>query len=199
MKVALLALVAALAALPAASAESLWRKGRARHVALVADNRAHRVGDIVTIVVDEQQKVSNKEQVKTSKSSSANAEIPTFTPDQKLTDEFFPIQWAYQRDFDGKADYDKQGAFTARISATVIDVQPNGNLVVEGRRKVVLDGEEKWMTVTGMVRALDVTGANTVASSLVANATVQYQSCGTLAPTTRRGWLETALDFLWPF
>lgn len=198
MKLLTLFLLVPLAA-PAAEAQSLWHKGKARHVALVADNRAHKIGDVITIVIDERQKVSNKENVKMEKSSSARAEIPTFTPDQELADEFFPIEWKYDRDFEGKGDFNKQGDFSTRITATVIDVQPNGNLVVEGKRKVVMDKEEKWMTVTGTVRSFDVETDNTVSSTLVANAAVTYQSCGPMARTTRPGWLEVALDFFWPF
>ena len=182
-----------------AAAQSLWQKGRRNHVALVADNRAHRVGDVITIVVDEQQKVSNKENVKLEKSSTARAEIPTFTPDQELANKIFPIEWNYQRDFEGKGNFDKQGDFATRITATVIDMQPNGNLIVEGKRKVVIDKEEKWMTITGTVRSFDVESNNTVSSTLVANARVTYESCGPLARTTKPGWLEVILDFMWPF
>lgn len=184
---------------PVAESQSLWQKGRRNHVALLADNRAHMVGDVITIVVDEQQKVSNKENVKLEKTSSAKAEIPAFTPDQKLVDEFFPIEWNYDREFEGKGNFDKQGDFATRITATVIDVQPNGNLIVEGKRKVVIDKEEKWMTITGTVRSFDVETNNTVSSTLVANARVTYESCGPLARTTKPGWLEVVLDFFWPF
>jgi len=195
-----LALLAALFALEnSAASQSLWQKGRRNHVALVADNRAHRVGDVVTIVVDERQKVSNKENVKLEKTSKAKAEIPSFTPDQELADEIFPIEWNYEREFEGKGNFDKQGDFATRITATVIDIQPNGNLIVEGKRKVVLDKEEKWMTITGTVRSFDVESDNTVSSTLVANARVTYESCGPLARTTKPGWLEVLLDFFWPF
>ncbi len=192
-------LLAVLLPASAAAADSLWQKGKKNHVALIADNRAHRVGDIITIVVDEQQDVSNKETLKTDKSNDAKAEIPVFTPDQDTADEFFPIEWNYDRSFEGKADFDKQGKFATLITAAVVDVQPNGNLVIEGRRKVVLDGEEKWMTVTGVVRAFDVANDNTVKSALVANAAVTYESCGPLARQTESGWLERFLDFIWPF
>lgn len=194
-----LALLLLSAAAADAPGQSLWRQGRANYVPLVADNRAHGVGDIITIVVDEQQDVNNTENVKLEKDSNASAAIPTFTPYQEIADEVFPIEWSYQREFEGKADFRKQGDFSTLLTATVVDVHPNGNLVIEGRRKIVLDGEEKWMTVSGVVRPFDVQPENTVRSALVANATVTYQSCGPLARTTRPGWLEKILDFLWPF
>ncbi len=182
-----------------ASAQSLWQRGRGHQVALIADNRARLVGDIITIVVEERQGVTNSENVKYEKDSSASAAIPSLKPVQSLADDIFPIDWSYTRDFEGKADFRKQGDFSARITSTVVDSLPNGNLVVEGRRKVVIDGEEKWMTISGVVRAFDVEADNSVASSLVANATVTYQSCGPLKRTTEPGWLEVILDFIWPF
>ena len=91
------------------------------------------------------------------------------------------------------------GSFSTSITASVIDVQPNGNLVVQGRRKVVIDAEEKWMTISGVVRTFDVDANNKVQSESVANATVKYESSGRLAQNTKRGWFDTILDYLWPF
>lgn len=200
MKIAITALFTLLTVAPDdATAQSLWQKGKQRHVNFVADNRAMKIGDVVTIVIDERQSVRNNEKVKTEKSSDVNASVTSFTPEQSLAEKVLPIEWTAQRDFEGKADFDKQGSFTTNISASVIDVQPNGNLVVQGRRKVILDGEEKWMTVSGVVRQFDVSNDNTVESFLVANATVKYESSGRLAQNTKRGWFDTILDYLWPF
>ena len=207
--------LAALALLPPrAEADSLWQRGKANPVSLVSDNRARRVGDIVTIVIDEKQKVKNDENSKTEKNSDATGTL-VFQPAQKLTSEvnklpgvdgfdnpldaLLPIELKSDRNFEGKANYDKEGSFTTRITAIVLDVQPNGNLVVEGKRRVVIDDEEKWMTVTGLVRNFDVTPDNTVASALVANAQVKYNSAGPLAQNTKRGWLDRFIDYIWPF
>lgn len=196
----LLVTLALVATAPApADAQSLWQKGRKKHVALVADNRAHRLGDIVTIVIDETQKVENKENVNTSKTTGASASVTSFTPAPDLAKDWLPVEWDSNRTFGGTADFKKEGTFETRITATVIDTQPNGNLVVEGRRKVTIDGEEKWMTVSGTVRSFDVESDNTVKSELVANATVTYVSCGALATNTEKGWFEKIVDWIWPF
>lgn len=204
MRLTTLTAVLILFAAAPTSAQSLWQKGktsqnRQYHSSLVSDNRAMTVGDVVTIVIDEQQKVRNNENVKTEKSSQIAADGATFQPEQQVVDELLPINWDVQRDFEGKANYNKEGSFSTRITASVIDVQPNGNLVIQGRRKVTLDGEEKWMTVSGVVRSFDVDSKNTVSSHLVANATVTYKSSGRLAQNTKRGWLDTILDYVWPF
>ena len=196
---ALLAALVTAAAVDDAAAQSLWQKGRKRHVALVADNRAHRIGDIVTIVIDERQRVENKENVKTDKTTGANASVSSFTPDPDLPADWLPVEYQSNRTFDGQADFKKEGMFETRITASVLDVQPNGNLVIEGRRKVVIDGEQKWMTISGVVRSFDVETDNTVASELVADASVSYESAGTLSASTEKGWLETFFDWVWPF
>jgi len=183
-----------------ASAQSLWRKGRGNHASLIADNRAYRIGDIVTIVVNEEHKVEDDQEVKLNKSTSDQAtmkDVPDFMED--ITDDLFPIDWDSDRTHDGKAEVDKEGLFEAQITATVIDVQPNGNLVIEGRRKVVIDSEEQWMTITGTVRRFDVSTNNTVVSSLVANAKVTYEGSGPYTRSAERGWFETLIDYVWPF
>jgi flagellar L-ring protein FlgH len=195
-----------------AAADSLWQRGRANPVSLICDNRARRVGDIVTIVIDERQRLKQGENTKTEKSSSATSELE-FRPAAALTGEIndiidgfenplhdlLPIEFTSDRDFEGKADVNKEGSFTTQITALVIDVQPNGNLVLEGRRRVTLDGEEKWMTVTGVARGFDVKTDNTIESALIANANVNYSSAGPLARNTERGWLDSFIDYIWPF
>lgn len=192
--------LAALAASATADAQSLWQKGRQNGLSLVADNRARRIGDVVAIVIEERQKVENDETVKTDKNSDSDSGDPTLEFDEaELVKELLPIIINSDRSFEGKADYSKEGEFTAQVTAVVVDVQPNGNLLIEGKRKVTIDGEEKLMTITGIVRSFDVASDNTVESSLVANANVQYQSLGPLADNTKRGWFDRLLDFMWPF
>lgn len=182
-----------------ASAQSLYQRGRKNHVALISDNRAHRVGDILTILVSEYSKVEDDAEAKFDKSSSAKAEITSFEPYPDIAKDVLPMEWSSSRTFDGKAEVDREGKFDTRITATVIDVQPNGNLVVEGKRRVVLDGEERFMTITGIVRPLDVSAANSIASELVANGTVTYEACGPLSRSTKKNWFERVVDILWPF
>jgi flagellar L-ring protein precursor FlgH len=198
--VPLLAAGLALALPDDAAAQSLWRAGKRNQASLIADNRAYRIGDIVTIVVREDYRVEDDQQVKLEKSTRDSA---TFTdePDfmEETVEELFPIDWSSDRTHDGKAEVEKEGAFETSITATVIDVQPNGNLVIEGRRKVVIDSEEKWMTITGSVRHFDVSTDNTVESTLVANAKVTYEGTGPYTRSAERGWFETLIDFIWPF
>ncbi|MDP6367987.1 MAG: flagellar basal body L-ring protein FlgH, partial [Planctomycetota bacterium] len=99
--------------------------------------------------------------------------------------------------------YEKKGAFTARLTAVVIDSLPNGNLVVSGRREIHIDKEIKVLEFSGVLRRYDIAADNTVESELVANAMVRYSGSGPLTRSTNRvglgGWLHDAVAWLWPF
>jgi flagellar L-ring protein FlgH len=196
---ALLILLGALFATAAlAPAQSLWNPDRPSPP-LCADTTARAVGDVLTIVISEKQTVKNQEDTELSKSTSLDAALTNF---DILPNAFNPlpaVAGSSDKQFDGEAKYDKQGSFETRLSVLVIDVQPNGNLVVEGRRRIVVDREVKCIRVTGIVRPYDVTTANAIFSWQVANASIAYEGNGTLTRTTNRGFLGELLDFIWPF
>jgi flagellar L-ring protein precursor FlgH len=191
----LLALVL-LAAL--APGQSLWNPDRPAPP-LFSDTTARAVGDVLTIVISEKQTVKNKEDTELGKSTSLDAALTNF---DILPNAFNPlpaVAGSSDKQFDGEAKYDKEGTFETRLSVLVIDVQPNGNLVIEGRRRIVVDREVKCIRVTGIVRPYDVTVANSIFSWQVANASVAYEGTGPLTRSTNRGFLGELLDLVWPF
>jgi flagellar L-ring protein precursor FlgH len=105
--------------------------------------------------------------------------------------------------FIGSANYQKSGAFTARLAAIVVDTMPNGNLVVSGRREIRVDNENKLIEFTGIVRRFDISATNTVESELVANAQITYRGQGPLTDSTNRiglgGWVHRFFAWFWPF
>jgi flagellar L-ring protein precursor FlgH len=185
---------------PAAGADSLWRRGLANGAGSpIADLKARGLGDTVTILVDERQQVEADESLATEKTTDMKASIDDFNVDPDAFDPLPSFAISSSNVFDGSADLRKEGTFVTRITAVVVDVQPNGNLVVEGRRLVGFDGEEKWMTVTGVIRPFDVSSSNTIRSEQVANATIRYESSGELKRAMDKGWFSKAVDFIWPF
>lgn len=192
----LAALLAATAA--DADAQSLWNPERPTP-SLVSDVTARGVGDLLTVLVVEQQTVKNKEQTELTRDAGLNAALTNFNVLPSAFETLPSVAGSAQRDFKGDAKYDKEGSFSTTLTVAVIDVQPNGNLVIEGRRSVIIDGEKKTMRITGIVRKYDVAAANTVRSTQVANASVAYEGEGVLTKTTNRGWLGDLLDFVWPF
>jgi flagellar L-ring protein precursor FlgH len=187
---------ACLAAL--APAQALWNPDRPTP-SLFSDTTARAAGDVLTIIINEKQTVKNKEDTELSKTTSLDAALTNF---DVLPNAFNPLPSVAgnsDRQFDGEAKYDKEGNFETRLSVIVIDVQPNGNLVVEGRRRIVIDKETKCIRVTGIVRPYDVTTANSIYSWQVANASIAYEGTGPLSRSTNRGFLGELLDLVWPF
>ncbi len=180
------------------SAQSLWNPERPMP-SLVSDVTARGVGDLLTVLVVEQQTVKNKEQTELTRDAGLDAALTNFNVLPEAFETLPSVAGSAKRDFKGDAKYDKEGSFSTTLTVAVIDVQPNGNLVIEGRRSVIIDGERKTMRITGIVRKYDVAATNTVRSTQVANASVAYEGEGVLTKTTNRGWLGDLLDFVWPF
>ena len=125
--------------------------------------------------------------------------MPSAVPMMPLPD----IAASSQDDFNGRANYEKRGEFTARITTIVQDVLPNGNLVIQGRREILIDNETKVIEFSGLVRRFDIKPNNTVESELVAEARVSYQGTGPQTRATNRyglgGVMHSVIAWLWPF
>ena len=172
-------------------------------IGLVANKTARSVGDLITVVINENQDVRNEEIADLTKETDLRYQITNFDIKPNAFD-VLPQMSALSNDpFNGVANYEKRGTFTARLTAVVADTLPNGNLVVNGRREIRIDGELKVIEFSGVVRRYDIAPNNTVQSEFVANAKVHYTGTGPLTQTTNRngfgGWLHKAVDWLWPF
>lgn len=185
---------------------SLWPRdpAAARRATLVGDTVARARGDTLTILIRESQQITNRESTLLQQSTSAKGEIKELSG---LPNAFRPGlpggEVSSAREFKAGGQYDKDGKFEARVTAVVVDVQPNGNLVVEGARSVRLDDETKTIKISGIVRPFDVTPSNTVLSEDLAEASVSYEGDGPLTRNGKRGVLGSVVDFffhhLWPF
>ncbi len=182
----------------ATPAQSLW-SARRPSPSLISDTTARNTGDVLTIVISETQTIKNQEKTEFRKDASLDASLDTWTIFEDLFDTLPAVSGSSNRGMISDAKYDKQGVLQTRISVLVIDVMPNGNMLVEGRRRIVMDQETKTIRFTGIVRPYDVTSLNTVLSENVANASIAYEGQGPLTATTGRGWLSELLDFVWPF
>ena len=169
----------------------------------LADKTAARVGDLITVVIQETQNLRNEERTGQSKTTNLNYQLIDFAVKPDAFSSLPTMHTARQDQFAGQANIEKRGTFTARLTAMVIDTLPNGNLVIQGRRELRIDGEVKLLEFSGVVRRYDVTRTNTVQSELVADARVSYVGEGPARKALeRRGlakWLHSAVDWLWPF
>lgn len=186
-----------------ARGQSLWKEGAAK--SMVADKRANQVGDIVTIIVQENNTASKDQNTRTSKESGLNAAIETFfySPDaSKLlthNGKLPAIKLNSKQNFDGGGRISNAEKVTARIAVRVVDVMPNGNLVIEGNRQIAFSGETQDAILRGVVRTEDIAANNTVFSYNVADATIRYISKGTVSDNQRKGWFTKVWEKVTPF
>ena len=202
-KLALLAAVWAGVANTEMQAQSLWKEESSR--SMVADKRATSVGDILTIVVQENNTAIKDQNTSTSKSSGIDAAIETFlySPEaSKLlthNGKMPAITINASQDFEGGGKISNAERVTARIAVRVIDVLPNDNLVVEGTKQISFSGETQDAVLRGVVRSEDVLANNTVFSYNVADATIKYISKGTVSDNQRKGWFTRVWEKVTPF
>ena len=109
------------------------------------------------------------------------------------------LSTADQQKFKGDGTYTRNDRFTAKVTATVIDVKPNGTLVIEARRTITTNGETKTIVLSGSCRREDVTNANTVLSSQLANLTLIQNTEGDLKDNASKGWITRVLEAVFSF
>lgn len=181
---------------------SIWQ---ASSIGLTEDFKARRKGDIVTILIVENASASKEAKTGTSRSTSINAGIPNFMglETSLLKNNFGDlsklINASVDSKYDGAGSTSRQETLNATISAKVIDVLPNGNLMIEGRRNVKVNNEDQIIIVEGTVRPADIGPDNIVNSSFVADAKILYTGKGIISDRQSPGWLMNFVDKVWPF
>lgn len=195
-------LLAAVAA-PVAAQNPYVRHGA--HLGVVADLRARNIGDILTVVIQEQHSVRNQDKIERRNDTSLAARLETYS----LSDDTFKtgnlprIDIRKESDFLGESKQNSGSEVRASIAVVVVDVQPNGNLVVAGTRTVTVNDETRTLRISGLVRALDVTPNNTVGSAQVADARIAILGEGGGTRQVTRGPVGQLFDTLvwacWPF
>jgi flagellar L-ring protein precursor FlgH len=204
-KLAALALLVLSSVRLQAGAGSLWHDMSAEPRSMFADKKAHSVGDLVTIVIQENNAASRNNNTTTSKKATQNASITSFlyspaTSGLLTKGGALPaLQYSSDNEFNGGGQINNQETITAQLTVRVIDVLPNGNLVIEGHRQTSFAGERQDAILRGTIRADDITPANTILSSQVADATIQLISNGAITDNQRRGWFTTIWQKLSPF
>ena len=190
---------------PGAGDGSLWVDGGSLSEMFI-NAKAHRVGDIVTIKIVENSKATNKATTKTDRTTATSVGLTElfglenkFPSGSNFFNPFSPVTSEYGNQFDGSGSTARSGALTAYISARIIQVKPNGNLIIEGNREVRVNHENQIITLTGEVRPRDISPDNIVKSTYIADARISYSGSGTLNDQQRPGWLARILDNIWPF
>lgn len=186
-----------------APGESLWQDGGRGF--LFTDLKAARVGDIVTIVVQESSSSNRQAETQLQKEASTGAS-GAFSGSFDLNDLFPGIKGNVEGSgqFSLKADNAHKGGgsisrtdrVTARIPARVMKVLENGYLLIEGKRAIAVNDETQLLTISGIIRPEDISPDNTISSAQIADAEITLQGKGVIADKQRPGILTRIFDFL---
>ncbi|WP_027866929.1 flagellar basal body L-ring protein FlgH [Massilia alkalitolerans] len=155
-------------------------------VSLTSDSRAYRVGDAVTVILQETTQASKRAGTSFSKESSAGV-----SPIAALGKTFgkTAIDLSAEREFQGNATSTQQNALSGALTVIVQEVLPNGLLRVAGEKNLTLNQGEEFVRLKGFIRAQDIDNDNQVSSLRVANARIAYSGKGALADANQPGWL----------
>ncbi|WP_439411923.1 flagellar basal body L-ring protein FlgH [Enterobacter ludwigii] len=153
---------------------------------LVQDHRAYRVGDVLTIILDESTQSSKQAKTNFGKKSDTNIDAPTVfghTVD-KLSGSVNA-----NRDFNGGASSQQQNSLRGAITVAIYKVLPNGVLAVRGEKWLTLNQGDEYLRVTGLIRSEDIAHDNSVSSQRIADARISYAGRGALSDSNSAGWL----------
>jgi len=186
-----------------ASAGSLWRD---RNTSFFSDHKARNIGDIVTVTISEQASATKEATTSSDRSSNWSAGIPNlfnlenadFIADEGI-DLSNLINANFSNTFDGAGKTVRTDNLSASLSTQVIGRYPNGNLKIRGGKEVMVNNEVQVIYITGIIRPVDITAANTVDSNKILNARISYTGKGVIADKQKPGWLGRAIDYVWPF
>jgi flagellar L-ring protein precursor FlgH len=189
-----------LALAPPLQAESLWSANGQTSRSMFADRKAAAKGDILTIVVSESAVAQSSQSKKSNRESKLEDAISRFIYSGlgAHKGELPGTSGAGKSSYSGGGDVSNSQSLSARAAVQVTDVLPNGNLVIEGVRVVTFSGETQYVVLRGIVRFDDISRENSVVSTNIADARVEFYSEGSLTDAQKRGWLAKAYEKLRP-
>ncbi|HBS59979.1 MAG: flagellar basal body L-ring protein FlgH [Bacillota bacterium] len=180
-----------LAAMPAVTATSLWSDAGSA-ATMFSDRKARNVGDTITIIVEEQTSAANRADTNTKKDSNVNMGAGSGF----LLKAVGGASNTYGDKYASSGSTSRSNSLTAKITAQVIEVKPNGNLVISGKQTIKVNGEDQKISVTGTVRPEDISPDNTVYSTALADSNVQVNGKGVLASKQKPGLLHRLFGWL---
>ena len=174
---------------------------------LYDDRKAYRVGDIITITLNESTQASKNASSSISKDSSANIALGSLfggavSMANPLTGNSMSLGAEYEasRDTSGSGQAGQSNSLSGSITVTVSEVLPNGILAVRGEKWMTLNTGDELVRIAGLVRQDDIATDNTVSSTRIADARITYSGTGTFADASQPGWLDRFfMSPLWPF
>jgi flagellar L-ring protein precursor FlgH len=185
-------------------AGSLWQQGNR---SMFSDRKARDVGDIVTVLISETASASKEASTSTGRSSNISAGIPNFfgLENNAIWSGTNPVDLNnlisadFSNDFDGSGTTSRKEDLTASLTTQVVGRYPNGQLKIRGGKEVMVNNEVQIIYLTGIIRPVDITAANTVSSTKILNARISYTGKGAISDKQKPGWGTRIIDNVWPF
>jgi flagellar L-ring protein precursor FlgH len=185
-----------------AGAQAAWNDQVA---SLISDVRARQIGDILTVIIQENKTASKNTSSKSSKKTGVDAGIDAFLFNPAASGlltkrgQMPSMKLNASSDFEGGGNVSSTEKITTRLSVRVVDMLPNRQYLVEGAQKTSFSGESQDVVLRGVVREADISSGNTVYSYSLADVTIQFASKGSLTDNTKRGWFTKVWDKVNPF
>lgn len=169
---------------------------------LFEDIKARRIGDMITVVLQEQTDAEKSADTGTSKSTSTEIMDPIIFGNSPTHNgnPVFRNSLESEHAFDGAGESSQSNSLSGSVTVSVVEVLANGNLRVQGEKWISINQGEEYIRLRGIVRPSDINADNTISSTRVANAQIQYSGNGLLNETNSMGWLARFFNGPWmPF
>ena len=185
---------------PVQNSGSIYQAGY--DMRLFEDNKARRVGDVLSIIFNEATQANKAADLSQEKQNSMSFTAPSLygMAIQTMTGKDLQTTVSSDNKFTGTGKADQSNSLTGSISVTVVELLPNGDLKVRGEKRVTLNQGDEYVRLSGIVRPIDIDPSNTVSSDKLADASIMYTGNGSMADASKMGWLSRILNSAWiPF
>jgi flagellar L-ring protein precursor FlgH len=166
---------------------------------LFEDRRARFAGDTLMVILEERTNASKASSSQASRSGSTAIGVPSITRVPGANLEGLAVGASSDSTFDGSGNSAANNVFTGNVAVTVIEVYPNGNLLVSGEKQVSINNGTEYIRFSGVVNPVNVTAANTVSSTRVADARIEYKGRGYISEAQTMGFLQRLFLSVSPF
>ncbi len=185
---------------------SLYRTGEGSGDALFMDQRAWRACDVLTVKISERSSAAGSASTEIARQTEVSAKIDAFVGlMDKLEslngriDGSALVDAATEYAFKGEGSTMREGSLDASVTVYVREVLPNGNLFVEGSKTILVNQEEQYFYISGVIRQIDITPTNSIPSEMIGDVQVEFTGTGDITSATEQGWLSSFFQWVWPF
>lgn len=166
---------------------------------IYSDSKAHRIGDIISVILSESTQAKKNAKTELKKENNSTLDPIVGLGGTPVTFNGNTAQFGINQTskFKGDAKADQGNSLSGDISVHVLRVLPNGNLMIRGEKWITLNNGDEYIRLTGVIRAKDINSNNTILSTKIANARIQYSGTGSFADVNEQGWLTKFFNSSW--